>query len=98
MDEDIKLKTKYNITSEKIARWKLNNEIKKFSRKFVNCFKGKDNLIKLVKDILKLDYLFINKEKKIRFLNRVYKLSEDYEIDKLTLNKLNKIINSYMSM
>lgn len=98
LDEDIKLKTKYNITSEKIARWKLNNEIKKFSRKFVNCFKGKDNLIKLVKDILKLDYLFINKEKKIRFLNRVYKLSEDYEIDKLTLNKLNKIINSYMSM
>ena len=61
----------------------------------MKCFQGKEDLIALVKEILKMEYLFINKEKKVNFMNRVYKLGEDYELDRFTLNKLNKMIHSY---
>ena len=61
----------------------------------MKCFQGKEDLIALVKEILKMEYLFINKENKVNFMNRVYKLGEDYELDRFTLNKLNKMIHSY---
>ena len=61
----------------------------------MQCFQGKEDLIALVKEILKMEYLFINKENKVNFMNRVYKLGEDYELDRFTLNKLNKMIHSY---
>ena len=92
---DVRVKTKYDITNEKITGWKLNAELRKYSRKFVKCFQGKEDLIALVKEILKMEYLFINKENKVNFMNRVYKLGEDYELDRFTLNKLNKMIHSY---
>ena len=74
---DVRVKTKYDITKEKITGWKLNSELRKYSRKFVKCFQGKEDLIGLVKEILKMEYLFINKDNKVNFLSRVYKLGED---------------------
>lgn len=93
---DIRMTTKYDINNNKIIGWKLNSEIRKYSRKFVKCFQGKEDLIALVREILKMEYLFLNKEQKVNFLSRIYKLGEDYELDRITLNKLNKMIHSYI--
>ena len=85
--------SKYNVTKDKLFEWKFKIEMKKFSRKIINCFQGKGNLINVINELMQVEGLN-NMQRKKDFLERIYTLSDDYGIDKVTLNKLNKIIQS----
>lgn len=94
--DNVTIVNKFKISSDQLYNWKLNLQIKKLSRKFINCFKGKEDIVQLINEILKMEYLFTNKEKKINFLTRVLQLSEDYDMDRISIKKIKTIINSIM--
>ena len=93
-DNVIKLTSKFSIFKDDLQKWKFNRQIQKFSKNFIKSLSGRDDLIKNVNDILKKEYLFDSKERKIEFLKRLFSLGINYCVDKITLNKLQDLINS----
>ena len=90
----VKLTSKFSIFKDDLKRWKFNKQIQKYTKKLINCLSGRDDLFENVNEILKKDYLFDCKERKIEFLKRLITLGNNYSVDKISLNKLQKLINS----
>ena len=93
-DNIIKMTTKFSIFKDDLKNWKFNRQIQKYTKNVIQSLSGRDDLIKNVNEILKKEYLFDSKERKIRFLKRLLSLGISYCVDKITLNKLQEIINS----
>ena len=93
-DNLIKLTSKFSIFKDDLKKWKFNRQIQKYTKNFIQSLSGRDDLIKNVNDILKKEYLFDSKERKIEFLKRLFSLGISYCVDKITLNKLQELINS----
>ena len=56
---------------ENLYKWKFNKEIKKYSKKFLNSFNDREDIIQLVKEILNKEKLFIGYNKKIEFIEKI---------------------------
>ena len=79
---------------ENLYKWKFNKEIKKYSKKFLNSFNNREDIIQLVKEILNKEKLFIGYNKKIEFIEKIIKLGNNYGLDRNKMKQLNNIYNS----
>lgn len=79
---------------ENLYKWKFNKEIKKYSKKFLNSFNDREDIIQLVKEILNKEKLFIGYNKKIEFIEKIIKLGNNYGLDRNKMKQLNNIYNS----
>ena len=93
-DYNKKVSIKYNIDIENLYKWKFNKEIKKYSKKFLNCFNNREDIIQLVKEILNKEKLFIGYNKKIEFMEKIIKLGDNYGLDRNKMKQLKNIYNS----
>ena len=94
IDNKKKISIKYNIEMENLYKWKFNKEIKKYSKKFLNSFNDREDIIQLVKEILNKEKLFIGYNKKIEFIEKIIKLGNNYGLDRNKMKQLNNIYNS----
>ena len=95
-EDGIKLTVKYDISREKLNKWKFQKKIKNLSQELINCIHNdENNIIKIINKIIDQNYYAPDKKMTYHFLEKVYIICQNFGINHMVLKKLDNLKKCY---
>ena len=94
--EGIKVSIKYEISKEKLKKWKFQKKIKNFSQELIKSIHNDGiNLIQIINNIIDENYFKPDKKMSYNFIEKIYKLCQDYGVSPMVQVKLKNLMKCY---
>ena len=96
LSEGIKVSIKYEISKEKLKKWKFQKKIKNFSQDLIKSIHNDGvNLIQIVNKIIEENKINSDKKMNYNFVEKIYKLCQNYGVSPMVQVKLKNLMKCY---
>ena len=96
IEKGIKLNAKYDISKEKLNKWKFQKKIKNFSQELINSIHSDgNNIIKIINQIIDQKYYAPDKKMTYNFIVKVFRLCQDFGVNHMVQTQLQNLMKSY---
>ena len=95
-DNTIKLNTTYEISKEKLNKWKFQKKIKNYSKDLIYSIHNDGNdIIKIINIIIDQNYYAPDKKMTYLFIEKVLNICKDYGVNQMVQTKLKNLMKCY---
>ena len=95
-DDTIKLNTTYEISKEKLNKWKFQKKIKNYSKDLIYSIHNDGNdIIKIINIIIDQNYYAPDKKMTYLFIEKVLNICKDYGVNQMVQTKLKNLMKCY---
>ena len=95
-DDTIKLNTTYEISKEKLNKWKFQKKIKNYSKDLIYSIHNDGNdIIKIINIIIDQNYYAPDKKMTYLFIEKVLNICKDYGVNQMVQTKLKNLMKRY---
>ena len=95
-DDTIKLNTTYEISKEKLNKWKFQKKIKNYSKDLIYSIHNDGNdIIKIINIIIDQNYFAPDKKMTYLFIEKVLNICKDYGVNQMVQTKLKNLMKCY---
>ena len=95
-DDMIKLNTTYEISKEKLNKWKFQKKIKNYSKDLIYSIHNDGNdIIKIINIIIDQNYYAPDKKMTYLFIEKVLNICKDYGVNQMVQTKLKNLMKCY---
>ena len=95
-DNTIKLNTTYEISKEKLNKWKFQKKIKNYSKDLIYSIHNDGNdIIKIINIIIDQNYFAPDKKMTYLFIEKVLNICKDYGVNQMVQTKLKNLMKCY---
>ena len=95
-DDTIKLNTTYEISKEKLNKWKFQKKIKNYSKDLIYSIHNDGNdIIKIINIIIDQNYFAPDKKMTYLFIEKVLNICKDYGVNQMVQTKLKNLMKRY---
>ena len=95
-NEIIKLNTTYEISKEKLNKWKFQKKIRNYSKDLIDSIhRDGDDIIKIINKIIDQNYYAPDKKMTYTFIEKVLNICRDYGVNLMVQTKLKNLMKRY---
>ena len=95
-EKGIKLSAKYDISKEKLNKWKFQKKVKNFSQELINSIHNDgNNIIKIINKIIDQRYYVPDKKLTYHFIERIFKICKDFGVNQMIQTQLQNLMKCY---
>ena len=96
IEKGMKITAKYDISKEKLNKWKFQKKIKKFSQDLINSIHNDEsNIIKIINQIIDQKYYSPDKKMTYHFIEKVLKICQDFGVNHMVQTQLQNLMKCY---
>jgi hypothetical protein len=96
IEKGIKLNAKYDISKEKLNKWKFQKKIKNFSQELINSIHSDgNNIIKIINQIIDQKYYAPDKKMTYNFIGKVFRICQDFGVNHMVQTQLQNLMKRY---
>ena len=95
-DGGIKLNISYEISKEKLNKWKFQKKIKNFAKELINSIHNDGNdIIKIINKVIDQNYYAPDKKMTYLFIEKVFNICKNYGVNQMVQAKLKNLMKCY---
>jgi hypothetical protein len=95
-DDGIKLNISYEISKEKLHKWKFQKKIKNFAKDLINSIHNDGNdIIKIINKVIDQNYYAPDKKMTYLFIEKVFNICKNYGVNQMVQAKLKNLMKCY---
>ena len=95
-NDGIKVSVKYEISKEKLNKWKFQKKIKTLSQELINSIHNdENNIIKVTNKIINKNYYAPDKKMTYNFIQKIFFLCQSYGVNSMIQAQLQNMMKSY---
>ena len=95
-DDGIKLNISYEISKEKLNKWKFQKKIKNFAKDLINSIHNDGNdIIKIINKVIDQNYYAPDKKMTYLFIEKVFNICKNYGVNQMVQAKLKNLMKCY---
>ena len=96
IENGIKISAKFDISKEKLNKWKFQKKIKNFSQDLINSIHNDEsNIIKIINQIIDQKYYSPDKKMTYHFIEKVLKICKDFGVNQMVQTQLQNLMKCY---
>ena len=96
IEKGIKFNAKYDISKEKLNKWKFQKKIKNFSQELINSIHSDgNNIIKIINQIIDQKYYAPDKKMTYNFIGKVFRICQDFGVNHMVQTQLQNLMKRY---
>ena len=96
IQDGIKFNVKYDISTEKLNKWKFNKKITKFSQELMNSiYDGGNDIVNIINKIIDENYFAPDKKATYNFLEKVLVVCQNYGVNQMVQTKVKNLLKRY---
>ena len=94
--DGIKFNVKYDISTEKLNKWKFNKKITKFSQELMNSiYDGGNDIINIINKIIDENYFAPDKKTTYNFIEKVLVICQNCGVNQMVQTKVKNLLKRY---
>ena len=96
IEDGIKISAKYDISKEKLNKWKFQKKIKNLSQELITSIHSDgNNIIRIINKIIDQNYYAPDKKMTYHFIEKVYKICQDFGVNNMVLTQIKNLMKCY---